>query len=65
MGLRKMVSRIPALRYIQDVKRGSEAQRERALESYQRAIPLVTDLRNAYERNHVSDLVDKTFFGRT
>jgi len=65
MGLKKMASRIPALRYIQDVRRGTEQQKERAEKLSQKAVPLVTSLRDAYERNHVTELVDRTFFGRT
>lgn len=61
MGLKKMVSRIPALRYIREVRQGSEEQKQRAEKSRAVAIPLTTSLKDAYERNHFSDLVDKHF----
>lgn len=61
MGLKKMVSRIPALRYIREVRQGTEEQRSKADELNKRAIPLVTSLKASYERNHVSELVDKAF----
>lgn len=56
-----MVSRIPALRYINEVREGTREQKARAEELKRRANPLVTNLRDAYERNHVTDLVNKAF----
>lgn len=64
MGLKTMVSRIPLIRYIQDVKRGTEQQKERAENLRQAIAPVTANLEALYAKNHVHELVAETFSPR-
>lgn len=59
--LKSMVGHLPLVKYLRDVRRGSEQQQERAEQLAKEAAPLVESLRVKIENNHFGDLVKQTF----
>jgi hypothetical protein len=59
--LKMLVNRLPGVKYVNEVRRGTEEQEKRADQLQRETAPIVANLKDIYSRNHFKELVYDAF----